>query len=351
MFDPNPEPPGERPPTVVRARLRLAAEGPRKTLATREPQAASLILRLTSIDRIREAALRENQPWLTLKGELRLRSADADPELTLSADPVVFDDTEVTSEPTASGRARRKLLLELDEASFTGAEVLKLPLPDFGVDVHHLEVTVELQLAGSVESAADANDVLDRPLNRQLLDVSPLLALDTPIADPTEHNLAFLASIPDDPFEVERLELGGEELVEGETFFQAQGRTYFRPPGKPSAPLKGRLETTDGRSFDFELGVAQTLNQRLNSLALQLQHATAMADVAAAQVLTSGGRGDDAEAVRDRLLSEAFARKVALLDSIESTLTNNQELASFYGRSVGLPVVLDGAEDEEGDAA
>jgi hypothetical protein len=56
LFDPNPAPEGGHPPTVVRGRLRLAAEGPRKTLVTREPQPAELVFR--------SGASRHGSRWL-----------------------------------------------------------------------------------------------------------------------------------------------------------------------------------------------------------------------------------------------------------------------------------------------
>jgi hypothetical protein len=222
-------------------------------------------------------------------------------------------------------------------------------LPDIDAEVRHLEARVELQVAGAIESAAEANDVLDKPLGRQLLDVNPLLVLDTPIDDPAEHNLAFQASISNDAFEVARLTVGGTELVEGESFFQGRGHAYFRPTSKLSGPTKGILETTDGRFFELELRVAQTLNQRMNSLSAQLENATSMAHVAAERVLAGGGEARDADAVRDRLLSEAFARKVALLDSIEGTLGSDHEFAAFHGRAASLPGVLDGGDDGQGE--
>jgi hypothetical protein len=156
-----------------------------------------------------------------------------------------------------------------------------------------------------------------------------------------------LATIPHDLFEVEKLRLGADELVDGETFFQVPGSVFFRPPRKPTAPLKGFLQTTDGRVFDFELGVAQNLRERLTSLAKQLEHATAMADAAAAEAAAQGSSADDTELVRDRLLSELFSRKVRLLDSIEGTLQSDHDFAAFYSRAATLPTVLDSGEEPE----
>jgi hypothetical protein len=75
-----------------------------------------------------------------------------------------------------------------------------------------------------------------------------------------------------------------------------------------------------------------------------------MADAAALQASARGSSADDAELVRDRLLSELFARKARLLDSIESTLTSQQDFAAFFSRAASLPAVL-GVEDEESELA
>lgn len=349
LFDPSPTPDGERTPSVVRARLRLSAEGPRKTLVTRAPQPATLTFLLTLIEKVREGGERTERPWFTLAGQLRLRKADSSPVLVLSEEPVAFDAPDVASGATESGRPRQFLFLDFDEDSFAGAASLKVPLPDWDGEVRHIEARVELRVAEATESAADFNDVLDKPLGRQSLDVNPVLVLDTPVEDPAEHNLAFQATIPNDAFEVARLTIGGEELVEGESFFQGRGHAYFRPASKLPGLTKGTLETTDGRFFEFTLRPAETLNQRMNSLSAQLDNATRMADVAAERVLARGGDAGGASAVRDRLLSEAFARKVALLDSIEGTLGSDHEFAAFHARAAGLPSVLDGIDDEEGE--
>jgi hypothetical protein len=306
---------------------------------------------LTLLSKLRDAPERSEQAWVTLAGQLRLLEADSGPRFEVSEDPLTLDDPELESEDaTEPQRPRRFFFFDFDETSFPGAVSVKVPLPELPPEVRHLEVAVELKVGGATESAAEVNDVLDKPLNRQLLDVSPVLCLDTPVDEPSEHNLVFLAAIPDDPFEVESLRLGADELVDGETFFQTQGQVFFRSPSKPVAPVKGVLQTTDGRIFDFELGVAQNLRERMNSLAEQLEHTTAMADAAALQASARGSSADDAELVRDRLLSELFARKARLLDSIESTLTSQQDFAAFFSRAASLPAVL-GVEDEESELA
>lgn len=332
---------------VVRGTLRLSAEGPRKTLVTTDPQPATLIFRLALLKKLRPPEQRTEQAWLQLTGTLKLQQPDSEPLFVVDQDPMTFDDpTLEDGETDGEGRPRRFVFFDFDRASFEGTP-LKVPLPELEDDVRHLEVVVALQVAGATESPAACNDVLDKPVAVQVLDVSPVLALDTPVDDETEHNLVFRAMIPGDPFEVEKLRLGGDELVDGETFFQAPGRVFFRPPAKPTAPLKGILQTTDGRVFDFELGVAQTLRERMNSLSAQLEHATAMADAAAAEAAAQGSSADDANLVRDRLLSELFSRKVRLLDSIERTLKSDHDFSAFYRRAAALPTVLDGQENPD----
>jgi hypothetical protein len=342
LFDPNAPPEGDERPTVVRGLLRLSAEGPRKTLATEAPQAATLTFKLGLITQLRETLERTEQAWVTLNGKLELLTADAEPRFELDDPALSLDDSTLDDE----SELRQFFFFDFDPTSFGKVASLKVPLPALEPEVRHLEVSVELKIAGAVESAADANDVLDRPICRQVLDVTPSECLDTPVGDPSEHNLAFLASIHDDPFEVEELRLNGEALTEGEQFFQSGGRVFFRPAAKPSGPLQGRLLTTDGRLFDFELKPAETLRQRMNSLDKQIRNGVAMAAAAASEVLAEGDGSDAAQALEERLLSDVQERKIRLLDSIESTLSTQQEFAAFYGRVPTLSPVFP-TDDEE----
>lgn len=343
LLDPNAPPEGGERPTIVRGLLRLSAEGPRKTLATKKPQAATLVFKLALISQLREEDVRTEQAWVTLRGKLKLLSADADPHFELDEAALTLDDPTLDDET----ELRQFFFFDFDPTSFGEVPALKVPLPELGLDVRHLEISVELSIGGTVESAAAANDVLDRPIRRQVLDVTPLLCLDTPVEDETEHNLAFLASIRDDPFEVEELRLNGEALTEGEQFFQSAGGVFFRPKAKPAGPLAGSLLTTDGRLFKFELKPAQTLRERMNSLDKQIKNGVAMAAVAAQEVLAEGDSTEAAQALRERLLSDVQERKILLLDSIESTLQTEHDFAAFYGRVPSLFPVFQDEEDEE----
>jgi hypothetical protein len=352
LFDPVPAPAGGRSPVVVRSNVRLSAEGPRRTLVKRDtPQPAKLTFALTLISKVREPSATTQQPWFTLAGDIKLLAPDSEPLFVVSAAPITVDDpTLPQGDIDAQGRPVQFIFLEFDPSTFESTEPLKVPLPNLSEDVRHLEVSVALDVAGSLEAGPSDNDILDKPIVRQVLDVTPTVALDTPVDVETEHNIAFFATIPDDPFEVETLLLGSDTLVDGETFFHTPGKVFFRPPSKPVAPLKGLLQTTDGRSFEFQLGVAQTLRERMNSLSTQLENGVAMADAAAAEVLSKAGTADDADLVRDRLLNELFDHKVRLLSSIEGTLTSDHEFHAFFSRAAALPPVFDG-EAEAGELA
>jgi hypothetical protein len=226
---------------------------------------------------------------------------------------------------------------------------VQVPLPDVAPEVRHIEIQVELQIGGATESSKAINDVLDRPVVRQLLHVSPKLCLDTPVSDPAEHNLAFLAAVTGDTIEAATLLVGNDQLVEGQDFFQHAGQIYFRPVAKPVEPLKGLLVTTDGRSFDFELKVAQTLRDRMNSLADQLKNVDGFADAAQKRAEQNGVAADEAERVRDTVMLEALDRKMRLLDSIEGTLNGDKDFSAFYARSASLPTVRDEIENADAD--
>jgi len=348
LLDPIAAPQGEKRPSVVRGLLRLTAEGPRKTRVTKDFQPATLTFTLGLITQLRETLQRSEQPWVTLTGELKLQTADAQPVFKLASNPVTLDDDKLShAEQTEGGEPRQFLFVDFDATVFGKREPLKLPLPELKPDVRHLEVQVELKIAGETESNIKSNDVLDKPLARQLLEVTPTLCLDTPVDDPSEHNLAFLARIENDPFEVESLLLNGEALTKGENLFQANGEVYFRPAAKPEGKLRGRLLTTDGRLFEFELTVAQNLRERFVSLAAQIQHGSAMAAAAAAIAANNGADAQQSEALRARLLSDVLERKARLLDSIESTLGSEDEFAAFFGRAATLPPVFEDEPEDE----
>lgn len=346
-FEPVPVPAGERAASIVRGRLRLSSEGPRKTLATETPAPATLTLTLGLITKLRPALERTQKAWLTLSGSLKLATPDGEARFELDADALTLDDPELSSDDDADGRPRQFIFIELDATTFGEHEPIKAPLPFFDPEVRHVEIDIELAVGGAAEAAATANDLLDKPLVRQFLEVTPLVCLDAPVDEPAEHNLSFRASLEGDPFEVERLRLDGDELVDGEDFFQAGGQVFFRPKQKPSGTLDGVLVTTDGRSFDFELQVAKTLRERMNSLAAQLENGRLMADAAELESLGKGHDADEAGALRERLLADIVERKARLLDAIESELTSDADLAAFYSRVPALPTVLTREDDDE----
>jgi len=346
---PLPAPQGDTVPAVVRARLRLTKGGAGKSLATKAPQPATLVFTLGTIEQVRPPEKRTDSAWLKIAGQIVLVGDDQVPRFTIGSNPVTLDDPSLSAAPDPSKpqRPSRSFFFEFDDASFVAAGPLKVPLPEIANEVRHIEIQVELQIAGATESSKAMNDVLDKPVLKQLIHVSPRLCLDTPMADAAEHNLAFLLGVTGDRIDVESLHLGDDALVEGEQFFQTDGQVYFRPIAKPVAPLPGVLITTDGREFEFELGVAKTLRERMNSLALQLSNMNGFAEGAANQARQNGVEEDEASRVRDVLLVEALDRKGRLLDSIEGTLNDNHEFAAFYARAATLPAVRDDAGSDE----
>ncbi|MEO7033650.1 MAG: hypothetical protein ABI548_07195 [Polyangiaceae bacterium] len=350
LMNPLPAPQGGTVPAIVRGQLRLTNRGSGKSLATKAAQPASLVFTIGLIQQVRPPEKRTDNPWVTIAGTLALVGDDQLPQFTIGGAAVTLNDPSLIPLPApppqnASQKPPQSFLFEFDEASFIASRPLQVPLPDIAPEVRHIEIQVELQIGGTTESSNAINDVLDKPVVRQLLHVSPRLCLDTPVSDPTEHNLAFLAAVTGDTIEAATLHVGSDQLVEGQDFFQHAGQIYFRPVAKPVEPLKGLLVTTDGRSFDFELKVAQTLRDRMNSLAGQLANMGGFAEAATQRALANGTDADGAALLGDSIASEALQSKMRLLDSIEGTLSENRDFALFYARSASLPPVYDSDDD------
>ncbi|HKO53763.1 MAG TPA: hypothetical protein VJV79_38915 [Polyangiaceae bacterium] len=328
---------------VSGASVALERRGPGRSKATPAPQPASLVFSLGLLKSIR-VPVREDQPLATLNGQLELQGPTLSPKFTIEDEAAVQDDRPPpppdSSDPNqAPPRLGQILLLEFEASNFRAPELIKLKLPPIPADVRHLELQVELRVAGAVESSAKVNDVLDKPMVSTRVRIVPPLCLDTTVPEPEDHNLVLLANLPNEQLDVESLRVGGDELTEGEHFFQDGKAVYFRPKSKPTDKQKGQLISKDGREFDFELRVARNVNEQLDSLGFQLANAINLADAAAQFALQNGKPQKEAELLRVELLAQARLKKRLLLDSIESALSGTRDFGLFYGRVQDLPGV------------
>ena len=327
---------------VSGAKVGFERRGPGRSKATPAAQSASLVFTLGLLKSIRVES-REDQPLATLNGKLELQGPTFLPRFTIEDESALVDDRPPppadSKEDEAPPRLGQILLLRFEESQFEAPEQLELALPPIPADVRHLELQVELRISGAVESSAQTNDVLDKPMVATNVRIVPPLCLDTDVPGPEDHNLVLLAQLPEERLDVESLRVGGDALSEGEHFFQDGKAVYFRPKNKPTDKQKGQLISKDGRQFDFELRVAKNVNERLDSLGFQLANALNLANAAAAFALENGKSQKEAELVRVELLAQARLKKRLLLDSIESALSGPRDFGLFYGRVGDLPGV------------
>jgi hypothetical protein len=333
---------------VAGATLSLSRGGPGRSKATSAAQPASLVFTLGLIKSVRPPEDREDQPLATLTGQLLLQP-DLTAMFTVGGAGALSDDRPggETANNDDDGPIKtdvgQTLLLDFDPGTFTASGPLKVKLPAISSDVRHLELQVELQIAGATESAASVNDTLDKPVALTFLVVAPKLCLDTPVDDPAEHNLALRASLHDDDLDVQSLQFAGQDLVEGQQFFQDGKVVYFKPAGKPQDGDQGTLVTQDGRELKFELHVAQNAKERLDSLIAQVKNAAAMADAAAALAQKNGQTADDTDGARFDILAQARNQMFVLLASIESQLDGDRDFGLYQARITALPP-LDGED-------
>ncbi len=273
--------------------------------------------------------------------------ADFTPLFTVGGGAALSDDrtggNAAVDDDTIKTDVGQTLLLDFDPNTFSAAGPLKVPLPAISDDVRHLELQVELQVAGATESAVSANDVLDKPVARTFLVVAPKLCLDTPVDDEAEHNLALRASLHDEDLDVQSLLIAGQALVEGQQFFQDGKVVYFKPASKPQDGDQGTLTMQDGRELKFELHVAQNTKERLDSLIAQVKNAAEMADATATLATKNGKSADEAAAARFDVLAQTRNQMFSLLASIEGQLDGDRDFGLYQSRITALPA-LDGAD-------
>lgn len=225
----DPTPSGEergRARRVLGARVRLTPFGSGKTKGQRGSSVpAVLTFKARFFERIRDDAGTEPETVASLKGSLALSSTTGEPRFTLDANaaaPLLLE-PEAPLEESGEGAKRsssprRSLKLEFDSAHFPGLrDPHELALPAKAEDFAFVELGVELEVAGAVESGLDQNDVLDVPL----------------LADSPAFFPAFEVTVVDELGEpVEGLELefaAGEKVLAKQT--DARGVARLFKPG------------------------------------------------------------------------------------------------------------------------
>lgn len=176
----------ERANAVTGLRVSFEMLGRKTTLATRAPQPAKLTFHLRTFLRVRTETP-SFEKLATLTGKLELTpggsarfTADTDeagdPKSLLHEDPSLNGeppapetDPDVALEEEASDpppKRPRMLDLVFDTGGFAGIDDplgrnARLLLPDDVNRAHFLEIGIDLEIAGTTESAIEANDVLD----------------------------------------------------------------------------------------------------------------------------------------------------------------------------------------------
>lgn len=307
-------------------RVDLVAGGAEGSSVTEARRTAELAFSARVMDRAREPTAEERIALGTVKGEIARGS-----------DGVLFFATEFLPNTAEGLQTVRVIPLRFSPQFDLDFEVL-LPLPDDpDARFRYAEVSVELRVAGEVEGAPEVNDTLDWALPDMRLVVKPAMCLGTPMVDARQHNLALSCRLPRPGLVVETFELNEQPLQEGQDFFQFEGQLFFRTIEKPDAAMRGVVRTKDGQAFQLTVGVADTLETRLDSLKAQLHNARTLANVAAVSSRANGNSKADADALRDELLTQALCQKFRLLDSLEGMLENNADLATFEAGRAGLP--------------
>lgn len=156
---------------------------------------------------------------------------------------------------------------------------------------------------------------------------------------PDDTNLALRVTLPFPIDRVVSLILGSKDLSEGEDYFVYGHDLFFRTLEAPDDGIDGTLvvKAPDDQTYDFSLELAQSLCDKMDSLAAQMRNVQSMADAAAATATDRGQSDDDVTAVRDLLLDDGFHKALAVLSTIEQSLKSDDDFATFGNRVAELP--------------
>lgn len=186
------------------AEIILTTHGGGESKASTSLQPAKLILHATFLDRARQPRDIETRPLASFEGRLGLR-ADGSPVFVASSSD---EPSGVTAAPEAyenapDGATSRRVLrflwaaAQLEGANSEGVTlVVKLEPKRFAF----MEVRAQLEVAGSIEAAFDANDVLDvaiTPTNPPRLVEGATIGIHVPLFDEIPEN-ATLVVTPSD---------------------------------------------------------------------------------------------------------------------------------------------------------
>lgn len=207
---------------VTRASVRLVSNGAGTSLAGVAPQRAKLAFSLAKITQSRPGASPSTEPLATLDGLLRLDGSAQRPVFDASESELVS----LVSSPLSAAGNQRSLVLELDPVSFGTARSLTVPLPEVSDDIRKLELRVDLNINGALESPAELNDILDSFFTKVEINETKIVSL--------------------------KFESDHQVLLDNDADFSKNGKPIGAPEwkfGKPSRPIAH----TKARKVDVEI--------------------------------------------------------------------------------------------------
>lgn len=177
------------------------------------------------------------------------------------------------------------------------------------------------------------------------LTVRPPIYID---GTPDDANLVLFISLPSADSEVVSLRIAGQALVADEHYFQYGASLFFATVNTGADCLDGEVVLTGPpmTAYSFQLLRAKTLAERADSLSIQVENSIQLAREAAKRSVADGKSGEEGTALRAELLNIAFHRHIQLIETLESTLTTDEDHTYLEQRRQGLPTLFMHAEEK-----